>query len=186
MPNSNKKFYKQFLKSRREIGSVTPSSRFLTKAIIKKIDFPRAKTIIELGPGTGVFTEQIIKKMSENCRLLVLELNEEMFKLLQAKITDPRVILVQGSASDILSIAQENNFSDADYIISSLPLTVMPESVTHRILASSQTILSVNGKYIQFMYTGVMKQRLKKYFSNIHQSFVFLNFPPAFIFECKI
>jgi phospholipid N-methyltransferase len=185
MPNSKNKFWKQFLKSRKEIGSVTPSSRFLTEGIIKKIDFNKANVIVELGPGTGVFTFEILKKMSPDSKLIVVELNDEMFAILKKKITDPRAILVHGSASDLNSILQKFNIQHADVIVSSLPLSVMPEQVTEDILKSSAEVLGTNGRYIQFMYTLVLKKKLAQYFSKMKQSYVFLNFPPAFIFECR-
>ena len=75
MPDSKRKFWKQFLKSRREIGSVTPSSRYLTRGIVDKIDFANAQVIVELGPGTGVFTRTILNRMSATCKLVVIELN---------------------------------------------------------------------------------------------------------------
>jgi len=185
MPNSKKKFWQQFLKSRKEIGSVTPSSRFLAKGIIDKIDFSIANVIVELGPGTGVFTFEILQKMSPDSRLIVVELNDEMFELLQKKIVDPRVLLVHGSATDLDSIFRKFGIQQADVIVSSLPLSVMPEAIAEDILKSSASVLALNGRYIQFMYTLVLKKKLERYFSNLKQSYVFLNLPPAFIFDCR-
>jgi phospholipid N-methyltransferase len=185
MPNSKKKFWRQFLKSRKEIGSVTPSSRFLTKGIIEKIDFSVANVIVELGPGTGVFTFEILQKMSPNCRLIVVELNDEMFDILQKKVVDPRVSLVHGSATDLFEILGAHGIQEADVIVSSLPLSVMPEQIAENILKSSAEVLALNGRYIQFMYSLVLKKKLEYYFSSLKQSYVFLNLPPAFIFDCR-
>lgn len=185
MPDSKRKFWKQFLKSRREIGSVTPSSRYLTKGIVDKIDFENAKVIVELGPGTGVFTRAMLKKMSADCKLIVIELNTEMFQLLQKSISDPRVILVEASATEMKNILLQNGFENADYIISSLPLTVMPEQVANTILSDSKLLLSSKGKYLQFMYSLMLKTKLEAYFSQVEKTFVLFNFPPAFVFECQ-
>lgn len=185
MPNSKKKFWQQFLKSRKEIGSVTPSSKFLTKGIMSKIDFSLARVIVELGPGTGVFTFEILQKMSQDCRLIVVELNDEMFQILQHKITDPRVILIHGSATDLDKILGQNDIQHADVIVSSLPLSVMPDDIAENILKSSAAVLALNGRYIQFMYTLVFKKKLGCYFSDLKQSYVFFNLPPAFIFDCR-
>lgn len=185
MPDSKRKFWKQFLKSRREIGSVTPSSRYLTKGIVDKIDFENAKVIVELGPGTGVFTQAMLNKMSADCKLIVIELNTEMFQLLQKSISDPRVILVEASATEMKNILLQNGFENADYIISSLPLTVMPEQVANTILSDSKLLLSSKGKYLQFMYSLMLKTKLEAYFSQVEKTFVLFNFPPAFVFECQ-
>lgn len=185
MPDSKRKFWKQFLKYRREIGSVTPSSRFLTKSIVDKIDFSEDRVVIELGPGTGVFTQSILSKLSPNSKLVLLELNDEMFQLLEKKIKDSRVILFHGSATDMRKVLDQNNISNVDYIVSSLPLSVMPEEVAHQIFLDSKSLLGAHGKFIQFMYSLVLKSKLEQYFSKVSRTFVLFNFPPAFVFECQ-
>ena len=184
MPDSKRKFWQQFLKSRREIGSVTPSSRHLSKAIVSKMDFSEDRVIIELGPGTGVFTNAILAQMSANSKLIVIELNAEMYQLLKKSLLDTRVILVHGSATEMRSVLAQNNLDYVDYIVSSLPLSVMPEAVANQIFADSKSLLGAHGKYVQFMYSLVLKAKLESYFAHVSKSFVFLNFPPAFVFDC--
>jgi phospholipid N-methyltransferase len=185
MPNSKRKFWKQFLKSRREIGSVTPSSRYLTRSIVDKIDFSTDIVVIELGPGTGVFTQAILSKLSPNSRLFVIELNNEMFDLLEKKFHDPRLILYHGSATDMPKLLSDHGVHKADYIVSSLPLSVMPDEISHQIFLESKNLLGNHGKFIQFMYTLVLKAKLEKYYNQVAQNFVLFNFPPAFVFECQ-
>ena len=72
---SKRSFLKQFLKEKKMVGSMTPSSRFLAAKMLENVNLETAEVIIELGPGTGVFTEKIISKLSPNARLLVFELN---------------------------------------------------------------------------------------------------------------
>lgn len=185
MPSSKKKFWRQFVKSRKEIGSITPSSRFLTRGIMNKIDFVHAGVIVELGPGTGVFTVEILKRMTHNCKLIVVELNAEMYNELKKKINDPRVVLVHGSANDLSNILASNGLTHVDYIVSGLPLSVMPQEIAENIIKTSSDVLSQNGRYIQFMYTLLFKKKMLRHFSSLTQSYIFLNFPPAFIFECQ-
>lgn len=184
MPDSKRKFWKQFLKSRREIGSVTPSSRHLTKGILDKIDFSEDRIIVELGPGTGVFTQTMLDKLSPNSKLVVIELNDEMFHLLDKKINDDRVLLVHGSATLMKDVLLEHGLNHVDYIVSSLPLSVMPQEIANQIFRDSKSLLSRHGKYIQFMYSLVLKSKLEEYFQSVSKSFVLFNFPPAFVFEC--
>ena len=70
-------FLKNFLKNWKEVGSITPSSRFLTKKMLESIDFSKADTIVELGPGTGVFTKEILIRMKSNAKLIILETNHQ-------------------------------------------------------------------------------------------------------------
>ena len=57
-----------FIKNPKETGAVAPSSRFLTKEIIRNIDFKASKNIVELGPGLGTFTKAILKKANANAK----------------------------------------------------------------------------------------------------------------------
>ena len=78
-------FFKTYLKERKQIGSLMPSSRFLVKKMCRKIDFSTATNIIELGPGTGVFTKEILNMARKDAKIFVFELNEDFFELLSQK-----------------------------------------------------------------------------------------------------
>ena len=56
------------------VGSVVPSSKFLSKKMLDHLNFKKAKLVVELGPGTGVFTQRIIEKLDRESTLLVIEL----------------------------------------------------------------------------------------------------------------
>ena len=49
-------FAKNFLQHPRMLGSLIPSSRFLVERLLRKVDWKRAKTIVEYGPGVGTIT----------------------------------------------------------------------------------------------------------------------------------
>ena len=70
-----KSFTQEFIHYKKMIGSIMPSWRFLVKKIIQKINFSKDKVIIELGPGTGVFTYKIIEKLEKDTVFLLFELN---------------------------------------------------------------------------------------------------------------
>ena len=71
------------------VGSVIPSSRFLSKKMLQPIDFKRAKVIIELGPGTGVFTKELVLQKHPNCQFVVIELNDAFFEDLKNELQIP-------------------------------------------------------------------------------------------------
>ena len=58
--SEKKSFIAHFLKERKMVGAMAPSSKFLAKKMLARIAFDQAKVIVELGPGTGVFTQRII------------------------------------------------------------------------------------------------------------------------------
>lgn len=55
-------FLFQYIVNPRTVGAILPSSRFLGDKMVKRINFAKAKYIIEYGPGTGVFTEELLEK----------------------------------------------------------------------------------------------------------------------------
>ncbi|NDB36212.1 MAG: hypothetical protein EB023_12950 [Flavobacteriia bacterium] len=87
----SKRFIAHFFRRGSQIGSITPSSRFLAKKIIQRIPFDRCEIFVELGPGTGAFTTSLLNKMSPTSQLILIELNEVFYKALQDSFQDPRV-----------------------------------------------------------------------------------------------
>jgi phosphatidylethanolamine/phosphatidyl-N-methylethanolamine N-methyltransferase len=177
-------FLKQFFKDKRMVGAMRPSSRFLSEKMLRPIDFEQAEVIVELGPGTGVFTKEILRKMKPNASLLVFELNDEFFKQISHEIKDPRAILIHDSAEHIDVYLKKHQLSEADYVVSSLPLAVFPQQLKQNILEKSYDCLKVGGKYIQFQYSLNAKKMLKSKFHKMNITFTPLNFPPAFVYTC--
>ena len=182
--SSKREFFKAFFTSRKVTGSVVPSSRFLTKKMLETVDFKSARCIIELGPGTGVFTREILDQMSNECHLFVFELNEIFVNNLNESITDDRVHIILDSAEHMDYHLHKNGFQEVDYIISSLPLTTIPLEIREAILSASYNSLKKGGEFIQFQYSLHQKKNLRKLFKQVDVSYTPLNFPPAFIYRC--
>ena len=183
MTKSN--FFSAFLKQGKDVGSITPSSKFLVKKMIEPIDFSKAKTIVEFGPGTGVITLEILKNMREDARLIVFEINEEFLTKLR-KITDHRMEIVSDSAEHLEKHFSEKGIDKADYIISSLPLAVIPKKTEYAILNSAKKTLRASGSFVQFQYSIASLRKLKDIFDEVKIDFTAVNIPPAFVFTCRI
>jgi phosphatidylethanolamine/phosphatidyl-N-methylethanolamine N-methyltransferase len=179
-----KNFRKEFWKEKKTVGAMAPSSRYLTEKMLKNIDFKSAKVLVELGPGTGVFTHEIIARMGKDATLLVFEINDSFFDGLQKKIKDSRVHLIHDSAERIDFYLKKYHLEKADAVISSLPLAVFPPQLRTSILQASEEALIPAGKYIQFQYSLQSKSLLKKLYKQVKISFTPLNFPPAFVYTC--
>lgn len=175
-------FLKTFFKERKQVGALAPSSRFLVKKMCDKIDFKNATNIVELGPGTGVFTDELLKRASKDCRIFVIELNKEFYDFLLKKFTDPRIILLRESADNIDSILASHGVEKADAILSSLPLTVIPDQIRKRIIIKSYEALKEGGVYVQYQYSLNAKKLIEKKFGKLQMGFVAINIPPAFVY----
>ncbi|CAM1369986.1 Phospholipid N-methyltransferase [Tenacibaculum sediminilitoris] len=177
-------FFKEAVKNYKTSGTVVPSSRYLAAKMLKEIDFKTAEVIVELGPGNGAITQHILKKIKPKAVLICFEINDAFYKELK-KIKHPQLIVLKDSAEAIKSQIEKLGYTKADYIVSSLPLTIIPKEISHSILVKSYNFLSYKGAFIQYQYSLTYYKKLKEVFGDaINLSFEPLNFPPAFIYKC--
>lgn len=179
-------FFREFLKERRTVGAISPSSKFLGKKMISTIDFTKAKIIVEYGPGTGIFTKEILKKMTPESTLLVFETQKSFCDMITNEIKDSRMILINDSAEKIGEYLEKHGFELADHIVSSLPFTVIPSQIKNSILNQTVKFLNPAGSYLQFQYSLNAHKLLKSKFKTVKLDFTPMNIPPAFIYRCRI
>lgn len=143
----------------------------------------QARTIVEFGPGTGVFTEAIIERMRPDARLFVFEINPVFAAELRARIVDARVAIFEASAADSPQLLQAYAALPVDAIISGLPFTSLPRPVTHAILKATVELLRPDGVFVTYQYTTMLRRLLRRYFPTMRITrFVVRNLPPAFVF----
>ncbi len=171
------------MKSFKTSGAILPSSKYLGEKMLKGIDFEQVNVIVEFGPGNGVITKKVLQRMHKDAFLIVFEINEQFYKELQ-QIKDPRLILVNRSAETLGEVLKENSFSAIDVVISSLPLSVIPKTISERILQETYTFLNNGGIYVQFQYSTQFYEVIKVIFNNLKLRFEMRNIPPAFIYYC--
>lgn len=166
------------------VGSVVPSSPFLVNDLMSQIDWNRAGTLVEFGPGVGTITREILRLMRPDAVLVVIELNEDFVEYLGSSISDPRMRVVHGSAADVRRILAEQGLEPADYIISSLPYSIMPEATRQEIIAESRDALKPNGSLLGYQYSRTVLPCLQSSFSSVRLNFQLFNILPALIFNC--
>ena len=167
------------------MGTVTPSSRFLSKKMLRKIDFNNADVLVEFGPGNGAITKLILENLSPKAKLICFEINENFFNQLQ-ELNHPQLIVLKASAENIEVELKRLDLGKVCHIISSLPLTIIPDEVSDKVLEKSFRVLENKGTFIQYQYSLSYFKKLKKVFKDsILLEFEPLNIPPAFIYHCK-
>ncbi|HET6179783.1 MAG TPA: methyltransferase [Candidatus Sulfotelmatobacter sp.] len=178
-------FARNFFKYPSMLGSVVPSSRFLVKDLMAQVDWDRARVVVEFGPGVGTITREVLKRMRPDAVLLVIELNEDFVQYLSSTIRDPRLRVVHGSAAHVRRILSEYGLAPADYIISSLPYSLLPETLRQEIVAESRNALKAKGSLLVFQYNRTLLPYLKSSFGSVKLNFQLLNILPALIFHCN-
>ncbi len=174
-----------FIRKPKEVGALTPSSKFLTKGIVDSIDFKAARRIVELGPGLGTFTRAILKKLGPKARLFCFEVNDRFCDYLRKNAIDKRLTIINASAENLNKNIRKLNVKNVDYVISGLPFLNFPISKKKRILGEISSSLNDDGIFILFQYTNGLGELLESYFSSVKRKFVPLNVPPAFVYACR-
>jgi phospholipid N-methyltransferase len=177
-------FARNFLQHPRMLGSLIPSSRFLVDRLLNQIDWARARTVVEYGPGVGTITSRILARMHLQSRLVVFEMNEDFVGYLLRNLPDPRLHVVHGSAETVQKELDRLKLAGADYIISGIPYTTMPASLRETIMRESRAALNPGGAVLVYQFTRAVLPHLRTHFRQVRQDFEPRNILPARLFYC--
>ena len=175
-------FLNKFIMEPKKIGSITPSSSFLTKRLLGKLPWDTIETIAELGAGTGVFTDYISKNKKKLCQFIVIEQDLKMQENLRTKYPN----FHYGAKAEKLDwLLQNYALPQVDCVVSGLPFAIFPESQRQKIMVAVNRSLKPGGIFVAFQYSLQMRKTFKEYFSELEIGFVPLNMPPAFVYFCR-
>ncbi|MFC1841613.1 class I SAM-dependent methyltransferase [Candidatus Dependentiae bacterium] len=151
-------FISAFFRNQKRMGAIFPSSVFLARSITKHVaakDQPIK--VLEVGAGTGVFTEQIMKKLRKEDMLDVIEIDENLCEVLREKCKDHKNIHVH-----CISILDWDPPYAYDFIVSSLPFNSFGSDFISSVLDTYVKIIKNNGifSYVEHIWT----YRIKKLF----------------------
>nr|WP_307776315.1 rRNA adenine N-6-methyltransferase family protein [uncultured Cetobacterium sp.] len=173
-------FIKEFFKHFKEMGSIIPSSKTLSKAMVNNIDFKNSDVIVELGAGTGEFTDEILKRKTPETKLIIFEINKNLYEYLQNKYEHvENVIVLNTCASTLNTVLKELKIDHIDYIVSGLPFLSIPDRKRNQIFQAIHN--SSVKKIVLFQYTLKLVKLMDSYFVLNSKKHVFKNFPPAYV-----
>ncbi len=184
-------FFHEFLRTPKITGAVTPSSTALARRMVERIDFQAAKVVVEYGPGTGVFTREVVSRLRPDATFLAFELNRELVGVVQRKFPEARVY--EDSAARVEHYLELNGRDHIDAVISGLPWASFPAHLQDQILEPTIRLLHAGGGFFTFAYlqglalpAGVrLRRMLKRRFSRVEISpVIWRNLPPAIVYWC--
>ena len=168
--------------------------------MLDAVDFRNVRTLVELGSGTGVITQEILRRMSPDARLFALEINRHFVDHLRVSWRDRRLTVLHADASELLTQLHRHSGGGVHAVVSSLGLTGMTPDQRAQILQQVQTCLVPSGMMTQFQYVTSMaavpnlpnlqlerfeeRRFLESYFRTVSERRVLLNLPPAVVFTC--
>ncbi|MGB1216243.1 MAG: class I SAM-dependent methyltransferase [Saprospiraceae bacterium] len=177
-------YLKQSLKNMRTTATVTKSSRYTCRAMIKHVDFENADVIVEIGAGDGVITKHILAEMKPGTKLLCFEILDHFCEILH-EIEDDRLVIIQDSAEHIGKYLQKHGFEKADAIVSAVPFVMLPRELSIAIVTQLKKYIRPNGIMVQLHYSTIVKKIYQNIFGNVKTEFVARNIPPAILHIMK-
>ena len=150
-------FIKEAIRSIKTSGTIKPSSKYLIRNCLKDLDFQEAKTIVEFGVGDGCFTKALDLKMQPDTNLYAFEINPTFFAHCHTAFsTQKNIHILNKSALEFDEVLKAHTINKVDYIISSLPLTNIPNEIGERILQNSYRVMQENIIILQCKFIIIM------------------------------
>ena len=171
-------FLRRWVKNPMSIGAIAPSSRGLADAMARQVPAHGTGPVIELGGGTGNITAGLLRAGIAASRLVVLERDPDLHRLLQQRF--PRLRVVLGDAAALVETLRPLGIDRADAVVSGLPLLSMPRDIQDEIVRGVFHLLPAGAPFIQFTYgpySPVGRERLGV--SGKVAKWVAANLPPA-------
>jgi phospholipid N-methyltransferase len=174
-------FFKQFLKRPFQIASIVPSSRALVERVASKIDFSQPRVIAEYGPGEGVHSREIARRMCSDSNLLLFELDRAFARDLERQFAgDRRVRVIHGDAASLPHELKRRGIDCCDYILSGIPFSILKIEKKRALLQKTYDALTASGTFIIYQVTNELKQHATL-FEHAQSEYFLQNIPPMFI-----
>lgn len=162
--NNAVSFIFQFINHPITTGAILPSSKSLAKEIVSEIpkdSRASPRLILEVGPGTGIFTDKIIKRMNPQDELHLVEFDKGFCQELKKKYQ--HIPNVKVFHADIATYNAPEG-KKYDFVVSGLPLNGFRASFVQTVFNKFSSITKAKGKISYFEY--LLFPKIKKYFSN--------------------
>jgi phosphatidylethanolamine/phosphatidyl-N-methylethanolamine N-methyltransferase len=178
-------FVKAWIRNPLGVGAVWPSSQALATLMCQEASELK-RAVLELGPGTGVFTRALLQRGTAPSNFFLVESSEAFVVNLRAQFPD--VIVVHGQAQNLsnFDLIRDKRF---DLVVSGLPLRAMPESTIEQIISSVFAHLDTEARLYQFTYGW--RNPVPKWVMEKHQlqaslvGRVWRNLPPAAVYRIQ-
>lgn len=173
-------FLREWLANPQRTGAVAPSSPQLGAAMARWLPRNPESYVLELGPGTGAVTKALFKNGLREDRLIAIDNNDNMAKLLRKRF--PRSHIITGDAwdLDLLMARLPQPVASVGAVISSLPLLNFPKEQADSLAQKIRAVLEPRGRWVQYTY-HIVKDRSRggEEFRLVASKVVWLNLPPA-------
>ncbi|MFO1078484.1 MAG: phospholipid methyltransferase [Planctomycetota bacterium] len=183
-------FFRKFLTNPGSVGAVLPSSRYLARALVGRLDaLLPGELVVEYGPGTGPMTAAIRDALPAGVHYLGIELDPGFHDLLTKRF--PTMTFHHGSAAHVIDILKARGLPRPSRILSGLPFASLPAPVRRDVVGGIvEALHESNGEFRTFQYVHAYGMKSARNFRDMMGSHfrgferigpVVRNVPPAFV-----
>jgi phospholipid N-methyltransferase len=141
-------FFRSWLSDPLSVSAVAPSGEALGQLMTRDID-PCDSPVLELGPGTGVFTIALLGRGLTETELTLIESGPDFARLLRRRFPQSRVLLADASRLSTLDLFPPASIGA---VVSGLPLLSMSRRKVIAVLRGSFRYIRPGGAFYQFTY----------------------------------
>ena len=144
-----------------EIGMLTPSSRYLARAMIKSsFSLSGKKNILEVGPGTGPVTREIVRRLGPDDKLSICEINQELLQHLKEDLEKfspyrEKHLQISFYHCPVQELKTQYTGEKFTSIVSSLPFLRFEAHVVEEIISMYKELITPSGYISWYEYIFV-------------------------------
>lgn len=174
------------------VGAVAPSLPALCDQLAAVVPSRGRPVVVELGPGTGVVSAAIRRRLPAGARQLAVELDPAMLAHLER--SHPWLEVIAGDAAELAGLLADVGVARVDAVVSGLPWSLFDEAAQRRVLDAVGAVLVPHGVFTTFGYLHALRLRgarrfrvlLEQRFGEVMVSrAVWRNLPPAMTYVCR-
>ncbi|WP_370677225.1 class I SAM-dependent methyltransferase [Pleomorphomonas sp. PLEO] len=141
-------FIREWFRNPRSVAAIFPSGTALASLITKEIS-ANTGPVVELGPGTGAFTQALLKRGVRQQDLTLIEYSSDFARLLQTRFPQARVLWMDAAGLD-----RNGLFDGAPVgaVVCGLGFLNMPEDKIRAILKGAFGYVRPGGSFFLFTY----------------------------------
>lgn len=171
-----------FARSPLAVASPFPSSEGMARQLLAPVRWQDVAGVVELGPGSGAITWQLLRRMRRDARLIAIDTDPDLIDYLGATIADPRLSAVTGSALNIAELLHRHGMERVDCIVSGIPFSALSEAEGLSVAGQGAMLLGPSGLFLAYQMRRTIEGSLKRVFATVERRRYWLNLPPCHLY----
>lgn len=156
-------FLGEFRRTFYTTGAVLPSGKQLARAVCRPLrEHAKPVRVLEVGPGTGAVTQEIVKHIRPGDQFDIVELNDRFVELLKKRFeTEPSFKRVSEQSSIHHKPVQDLQVDQPyDVIISGLPVNNFPIGLVRELMRHLASLVAPHGTLSFFEYLAIRRMKV--------------------------